>query len=125
MEEVRKIIREELYRMMQEIGQEDPVKLSQNMIRSNEEQIKELENELRYRQADARVQGLPREEKKAREEMAKSVINKLEISKKELEMAKQAQITAVQMQTQSQSSEQIQTSDQTQIQGQSQIQPQT
>lgn len=101
---IRKIIREEVYKVMQEIGQEDPVALASSMVTSNEEQVKQLEDELRYRQGDMRVQGLPKEEKKAREERVKTIKQRLDLAKQELEMAKESQISAVrmqQMQTQS------------------------
>lgn len=122
MDNIRKIIREEIVRVMQEIG-EDPIKNAQNMVNSNELQVKELENELRYRQSDARVQGLPREEKKAREERMNLVKDRLDIAKQELEMSKQAQINAVQMQ-QSQTQLTQTSGEQQSVQEQSQVQSQ-
>ena len=104
MDKIRQIIREEVYRIMQEIG-EDPIQLSQDMVKSNEEQVKELELELKFRENDTRVNGLSPEEKKARIAVANVTKQRLEIAKSELEMTKQAQINAVKMQQQSQSSE--------------------
>jgi hypothetical protein len=118
MDKIRKIIREEVYKVVNEIGEEDPMKLSQSMVDSNEEQVKELERELKYTEADARVGGLPREEKKAREERVKVVKDRLELAKKELEMAKQAEINAVKYQQMQSDIESQQDS------GQSQISPQ-
>jgi hypothetical protein len=95
MEELRKIIREEVYRVMQEMGEEDPVKLSQDMVSSNEEQVKSLEDELKYRQADMRVSNLPKDEKDARVAAMKLTKDRLESAKRELELSKQSQINAV------------------------------
>lgn len=118
MEELRKIIREEISKVIFEIGEEDPVKLAQDMIKSNEEQVKSLEQELKYRQADARVSNLPKDEKDARVATEKLTKDRLDQAKQELELAKQSEINAVKMQ-------QMQTNMQTQQQGQSQIEPQT
>jgi len=118
MEELRKIIREEVSKVIFEIGEEDPIKLAQDMIKSKEEQIKSLEQELKYRESDSRVPNLPRDEKDSRVATAKLTKDRLEKSKNELELAKQSQINAVKMQ-------QMQTDMQTQQQGQSQINPQT
>lgn len=118
MEELRKIIREEISKVIFEMGEEDPVKLAQDMIKSNEEQVKSLEQELKYREADARVSNLPKDEKDARVATAKLTKDRLEQAKQELELSKQSQINAVKMQ-------QMQTDMETQQQGQSQINPQT
>jgi hypothetical protein len=112
--QLRQIIKEEIYKVMMEIGEEDPMKLSQDMIKSNEEQVKELEGELKYREADARVSNLPRDEKDARTAMVKVVKDRLESAKSELEMSKQAEVNAVKF-------TQMQTQMQTQQDGQSQI----
>jgi hypothetical protein len=112
--ELKKIIREEVYKVMMEIGEEDPMKLSQDMIASNEEQVKELEDELKYREADARVSSLPRDERDARVAMVKVVKDRLEAAKLELEMSKQSEINAVKF-------TQMQTQVQTQTDGSSQI----
>ena len=118
MEELRKIIREEVGKVIFEIGEEDPIKLAQDMIKSNEEQVKSFEDELKYREADSRVPNLPRDERDARVAAAKLAKDRLEQAKKKLEFSKQSEINAVKMQ-------QMQTDMQTQQQGQSQINPQT
>jgi len=118
MEEVRKIIREEVYKIMKEIGEEDPVVLAQNMIKSNEEQVKSLEDELKYREADARVSNLPRDEKDSRVAQAKLTKDRLEKAKMDLEFSKQSQVNAVKF-------SQMQTDSSTQQQTSSQISPQT
>jgi len=118
MEEVRKIIREEVYKIMKEIGEEDPMVLAQNMIKSNEEQVKELENELKFRDADTRVSNLPRDERDARIAQAKVIKDRLEKAKAELELSKQSQINAVKF-------SQMQTDSSIQQQTSSQISPQT
>lgn len=118
---LRRIIREELYRVMQEIG-EDPMQLNKEIVKSNEEQVKDLEAELKFRQNDMRVSGLEPEEKKARIAIMNTVKDRLDIAKKELELAKQSEIGIVQMQqNQSQSAEMSQT----QNVSQSQVQAQT
>lgn len=128
MEELRKIIREEVYKVIQEIGEEDPMVLAQDMIKSNEEQVKSLEYELKYREADARVSNLPKDERDARVATAKLTKDRLEQAKKELELSNQSKINAVKfaqmqtdMATQQASSSQT-TSSQT---SNSQIAPQT
>ena len=124
MDKLRQIIREEISRVMKEIG-EDPIKLSQNMVSSNEDQVRSLKDELRYREGDARVSGLPREEKKARIEMVKLTQDRLEQAENELELSKQAELNAVEF-TQMQTSVSTQQGEQGQSHdsGQSQIQPQ-
>jgi len=123
MEKLRKIIREELYKVINEIGfDKDPVKVAQDIVKSNEEQIKNIELELKFRQNDARVSGLPPEEKQARIEAMKVAKERLEAAKAELELSRQAEINAVQMQQQAQASSQ---ESQTQDASQSQIQSQT
>lgn len=118
MEEIRKIIREELYKVIKEVGEEDPVVLAQNMIKSNEEQVKELESELKFREADARVSNLPKDDKDARVATAKLTKDRLEKAKRELELARQSQVNAVKF-------KQIQTDTITQQATSSQISPQT
>jgi len=118
MEELRKIIREEVYRVIKEVGEEDPMVLAQNMIKSNEEQVKSLEDELKYREADARVSNLPRDEKDARVAAAKLTKDRLENARQELELSKQSQINAVKF-------TQMQTDMTTQQATSSQIAPQT
>jgi hypothetical protein len=106
---------------MQEIG-EDPMQLNKEIVKSNEEQVKDLEAELKFRQNDMRVSGLEPEEKKARIAIMNTVKDRLDIAKKELELAKQSEIGIVQMQqNQSQSAEMSQT----QNVSQSQVQAQT
>jgi hypothetical protein len=118
---LRQIVREEIRNLMSEaFGAEDPVKLAQNIVKSNEEQLKNLEAELKFRENDARVSGLPPEEKKARIERVNHKKKELELAKQELELAKQAELSAVQMQQQAQSS-----SDESQAQTQSQVGPQS
>jgi hypothetical protein len=105
MENLRKIIREEVYRVISETGEEDPSQLAQSMITSNEEQVKSLEDELKYRQGDMRVSNLPKDERDARTAAMKLTKDRLESAKNELELSKQSQINAVklnQMQTDSQ-----------------------
>jgi len=114
MEELRKIIREEVYRVISEMGTEDPMQLAQDMINADEETVKELEAELKYRQADARVSNLPKDERDARTAMVKVVKDRLDMAKAGLDMAKQSEINAVKY-------TQMQTNSQTQQQGQSQI----
>ena len=92
---IRKIIREQVYLVMQEMGEEDPMQLSQDMIKSDEEAIKELEIELKWKERDTRVSGLPKDEKDSRAAFAKVVKDRLEMKKKELEMSKQSEINAV------------------------------
>lgn len=99
MNKIRQIIREEFYKVMNEIGEEDPVKIAQDMIKSNEEQVKQLKDELKFREADARVTNLPRDEKDARVAMAKQVKDRLEMAEKELELAKNSLVSATQFQT--------------------------
>ena len=111
--ELRKIIKEEVYKVMMEIGEEDPMALSQDMIDGDEVSVKELEDELKYREADSRVSNLPRDERDARVAMAKVVKDRLELAKKSLEMAKQSEVNAVKF-------TQMQTQMQTQQDGQSQ-----
>ena len=118
MEELRKIIREEISKVILEMGEEDPIKAAQDMIKSNEEQVKSLEDELKYREADARVSNLPKDMKDARDAQAKLTKDRLERAKSELELAKQMQITAVK-------SQQMKSDMEAQQQGQSQIEPQT
>ncbi len=101
--ELKRIIKEEVYKVMMEMGEVEPIQLSHDMVKSGEEQVKSLEDELRYRESDARASHLPKEEKDARKEVEKLTKDRLEIAKKELEMAKQSEINAVrfsQMQTQ-------------------------
>ncbi len=97
MENIRKIIREEVYRVMNEVGEEDPIQNAQNMIKSNEEQVKSLEQELKYRDADTRVANLPRDEQDARKATAKLTKDRLEQARKELELSKQSEINAIKM----------------------------
>jgi hypothetical protein len=97
---LRQIIREQVYMVMQEMGEEDPVQLAMDMIKSDEEAVKSLELELKYREADSRVSNLPGEERDARRAAAKEVKEKLEMAKKGLEMSKQSQINAVMQQQQ-------------------------
>jgi len=111
--QLKQIIKEEIYKVMMEVGEEDPMKLSQDMIKSDEEYIKDLEIELKYREADARVSGLPRDERDARVAQAKVVKDRLEMKRKELEMSKQSEVNAVKF-------TQMQTQIQTQTGGQSQ-----
>jgi len=118
MEAIRKIIREEITRVMQEIGEEDPMVLAQNMIKSGEERVKSLEDELKYRDADARVSNLPRDMKDARVAQAKLTKDRLEKAKMDLELSKQSQINAVKF-------SQMQTDSSIQQQTSSQISPQT
>jgi len=115
--QLREIIKEEVYKVMMEIGEEDPMQLSQDMIKSDEEYIKDLEIELKYREADSRVSGLPRDERDARVAQAKVVKDRLEMKKKELDMSKQSEINAVKF-------SQMQSQIQTQTDGQSQTSPQ-
>lgn len=109
-----KIIREEVYKVINEVGEEDPIKIAQDMIKSNEEQVKALEDELKYRENDARVSGLPSDEKDARAARVKVVKDRLERAKQELELAKQSEINAVK-QMQMQSNIKSQQGDQSQI----------
>ena len=108
--------------VIQEMGEEDPIKLSQDMIDSTELQVKGLEDELRYKEADARTSGLPRDMRDARVADAKLTKDRLEQTKKDLELAKRNQTSAVQF-SQMQQSTDMQSGGDTQ--GQSQIQPQT
>jgi hypothetical protein len=112
--QLKQIIKEEVYKVMMEIGEEDPMQLSQNMIKSDEDYIKELEIELKYRENDARVSGLPRDMRDARVAQAKVIKDRLEMKKKELEMSKQSEVNAVKF-------TQMQTQMQTQTDGNSQI----
>ncbi len=118
MEEIRKIIREELYKVIQEVGEEDPMVLAQDMIKSNEEQVKSLEDELKYREADMRVSNLPKDERDARVAAMKLTKDRLENAKQELELSKQSQINAVKF-------TQMQTDMATQQATSSQVSPQT
>lgn len=102
---LRQIIREQVYIVMQEAGEEDPVQLAMDMIKSDEEAIKSLELELKFREADSRVSSLPGEERDARRAAAKEVKDKLELAKQSLEMSKQSQINSVMMQQQQASQE--------------------
>jgi len=110
MDKIRKIIREEFQKVMKEIGEEDPVKVAQDMIKSNEEQVKQLKDELKFREADARVSNLPRDEKDARTSRAKMVKDRLEMAEKELELAQQSLVNATQYQTMQQSQDSQQNS---------------
>lgn len=121
MNKIRQIIREELYKMVQEVG-EDPMRLSQDMVKSNEEQVAQLEKDVKFRLNDTRVQGLSLEEKKARVAMLNLTKDRLEAAKLELEMAKQAQVNAVKMQQAQPTGEE---SSQIEAPVQSQIQSQT
>ncbi|MEK6829911.1 MAG: hypothetical protein AABY15_07360 [Nanoarchaeota archaeon] len=121
MNKIRQIIREEVYRVMQEIG-EDPLQLSKEMIQSNEQQVKELEAELKFRQNDTKVSGLSPEDKKARIAIMNITQKRLENAKIELEMAKQSQLNAVKMQ---QTQDQAIEPQQTENPAQSQIMAQT
>jgi N-methylhydantoinase B/oxoprolinase/acetone carboxylase alpha subunit len=117
MEKIRKIIREELYKLIKEIGEDDPIKLAQEMIKSNEEQVKSLEQELKFREADSRVSNLPKDDRDARIATAKLTKDRLEQAKRELELSKQSEINAVKMQQlQSNSDNQQSTSSQVQTQ---------
>lgn len=119
MNKIRQIIREELNSVFNEvIMNQDPVKISQDMVASNEAQLKVIQDELKFRENDARVSGLPPEEKKARIERVKMKKKELELAKQELELAKQSQLSAVQMQQQNADS-----AEQSQVQ--SQVNPQT
>lgn len=115
---IKQIIKEEVYKVMMEVGEEDQMKLSQDMIASNEEQIQNLEAELKYRESDTRVSNLPSDEKKARITMVKLLKDRVEAAKMELEMSKQSEINAVKF-------NQIQSQIQPQQVSSSQIQPQT
>ncbi len=117
---LRKIIKEEVFRVMQEIG-EDPVQLNKEMIKSNEEQIKALEAELKFRQNDMRVSGLEPEEKKSRIAQMEMTKKRLDAARQELEIAKQSGLAITQMQqnqTQPEEQSQIQDTSQSQIQTQ-------
>ena len=103
---------------LQEMGEEDPVQLAQDMIKSDEETIKSLELELKFREADYRVSNLPGEERDARRAAAKEVKDRLEMAKAGLEMAKQQQINSVMQQQQ-------QASMDTEQGGSTQVVPQT
>ena len=123
--EFRKIIREEVYKIMQEMGQEDPVALSQDMVRQSSEQIKALNDELHFRENDARVSGLPKEDKEARLEAVKNIKKKIELANINLDMAKQSELNAVKsQQMQAQNASTQQSSSQTQNTAQSQVQSQ-
>lgn len=122
-EQIRQIIREEVFMIMREFGEEDPVANAQAMVKSNEEQVKSLKSELKWKDNDSRVSGLPRDERDARVAAAKVAKDKLEAAENELRLSKQAEVNAVLMQQ-----SQTQTQDTSQItqmtQGQTQIQPQ-
>lgn len=94
---LRQIIKEEVYRVMQEIGQEDPVQLAGEIVKSQEEEVKQLEDELKFRQADARVSNLPKDEKDARIAAAKLTKDRLDAAKAQLEMSKKAQVSALEL----------------------------
>jgi hypothetical protein len=107
---IRKIIREEITRVIQEMGEEDPMKLAQDMIKSNEEQVKSLEDELKYRESDMRVSNLPKDDKDARVATMKLTKDRLESAKEELELSKQTELNAVKLQQMQSSSDSEQSS---------------
>lgn len=118
---LRQIIKEEVYRVMQEIG-EDPVKMAGDMLASSEEQLKQLQDELKFREADTRVTNIPKQEKVARLARAKELKDRIEIAKQEVEMAKQAQVNAIQFaQLQQNQNAENPEAQQTQDQAQTQI----
>jgi len=127
-EKIRQIIREEVFMIMKEFGKDDPVANAQAMVKSNEEQVKSLKDELKWKDNDSRVSGLPIKEKEARVFAAKAAKDKLKSAENELALAKQAEINAV-IQQQAQSTQAQDTSQTTQVnqsqnQGQSQVQSQ-
>lgn len=113
-EQLRRIIKEEVYKVMTELWKEDPIDLSKDMISADEKAIEELEDELKYREADARVANLPKDERDARTSMVKAVKDKLDAAKKSLDMANQSEDNAVKFsEMQTQQDEKSQTSSQT------------
>jgi len=118
MDNIRKIIREEIYRVMSEFVQDDPIKLAQDMVKSNEERVKSIEAELKYKEADVRTSGLPRDTRDARDAEAKLTKDRLEQANLALELSKQALTNAAQF-------SQIENPQIQQDLGQSQIQQQT
>jgi len=122
--QLRQIIKEEIYKVMMEIGEEDPMVLSKSMADQAQETLDTLEDDLKYREADMRVSNLPKQEKEARIDIAKITKQKVEMAKKNLEMAKQSELNAFKFSQMQQSNVDSQMTSQTQVQGQSQIQPQ-
>lgn len=116
--QLRQIIREEIYMVMNEFMQDNPVELAQDMVSSAQAQVDYLEDELKWKDRDSKVSGLPKDTKDARIAAAKVTKDRLEQAKKDLEMAKQSEVSAVQF-------NQMQMAQTQQDTGQSQIQPQT
>lgn len=122
--QLRKIIKEEIYKVMMEIGEEDPMVLSKSMADQAQETLNTLEDELKYREADMRVNNMPKQEKEARQEIGKITKQKVEMARKNLEMAKKSEMNAFKFSQMQQSNVDNQMNSQTQVQGQSQIQSQ-
>jgi hypothetical protein len=108
MNNIRKIIREEIYNIMNEQdpatsaippadNSGDSIKMSMDMVKSIQDQISALELELKFRQNDAKVVGLPKEEKKARLAYVESTKKKLDQAKTNLQQAKQSEMNAVRL----------------------------
>jgi len=76
--QLRQVIKEEVYRVMMEMGEDDPVQLGKSMVDQAQETLDTLEDELKYREADIRVSNLPKQEKEARQEIAKLTKQKVE-----------------------------------------------
>lgn len=119
MDSIRKIIKEEVYSVLREMDfQEDPLELSRNMVKSSEERLKALEDELRFRESDSRVSNLPKDEKDVRNARVKEMKEKVAAAKSSLDMAKRSEMNSVRF---SQSQDNEQTQQQSQSQTSSQI----
>lgn len=103
--------------VIEEMGQDDPIQNAQSMVSSNEEQLSNLEKELKYRESDARVSGMPGSESNARKDRVELTKDKVDNTRKELELAKQAELNALSL-------KQMQDKEISVQSGQSQIQPQ-